>query len=94
MKKLLMLALTAILPIGALAQTQFEIGQNYSVYIELSSTEYKQLKNLRILGISELGGVSFLKVSNDGFGGKKHEGLIRLDSVKAILSTESMRLTE
>jgi len=57
----------------------------FNVYVSNGTGGIARIENVDIAGFREIAGVVFLVVQEDGFNSKASEGLIRMDSVQAVL---------
>jgi|GEM_PF-4473739 len=81
---LLMLALVS----GAPAKENvlgLDGSELFNIYVSNGTGGIARIENVDIAGFREIAGVVFLVVQEDGFNSKSSEGLIRMDSVQAVL---------
>ena len=77
--------------VGPLARAQsnddFIVSReaDFDVYYEITPYEIDVLRNVRVIGLTEINGVQFLQVTRSTFSGKEKAGLILFSSVKAVL---------
>lgn len=57
----------------------------FNIYVSNGTGGIARIENVDIAGFREIAGIVFLVVQEDGFNSKSSEGLIRMDSVQAVL---------
>lgn len=68
-----------------------DTGTAYDIYIGSGSDDLSVIKDVVITDLRNIGGVVFLVIQTDSFEGKRSEGLVLLNNIRAVLPSSRMR---